>query len=152
VNISGYSDISSIDSYEARKASSADSKSFSIPDVARPLVLTPPDSLPSDFQSKIHSHSQDDYRMDNAYMQVDSQREYKTAQEEETDNFLKAYIKEDEVEDEEKKHDELIDYLLKALKGEEKELRMEGNTYMDAEVKMEYIKKRCPGLFASKTD
>jgi hypothetical protein len=136
-------------SYEARKVSSAESESFSIPDGARPLVLTPPDSIPSDLQRKIHSDSQDDYRMSSAFMQVDSQREYKTEKEEgETDNFLQKYVSEEE-EDEDKKDDKLVDYLLEALKGEEKELRMEGNSYMSAEDKKKYLKDNFPGLFAS---
>jgi hypothetical protein len=146
MNISGYSDISSVNSYEARKASPAESESFSIPDdapypVSTPLVLASPDSFPSDFQSKIHSNSQDDYYTDSAYMQVDSQREYKAG------NFLQEYVSEEE-EDEDKKDERLIDYLLEALKGEEKELRMEGNSYMDEKVKYEYLQKNFPGLFS----
>jgi hypothetical protein len=64
------------------------------------------------------------------------------------DNFLQKYVKGEEEEDD-KKDEGLIDYLLEALKGREKELRMEGNSYMNAEVKLEYLQNHFPGLFNS---
>ena len=100
-----------------------------------------PVSATGDFQS----------HMDSAFIQVDTQRKYETdieENEEETENFLQEYVKKEE-EEEEKKDEKLIDYLLEALRGREKELRMEGNSYMDDGVRMEYLQNNFPGLFGS---
>ncbi len=122
-------------SYEAKRVSFA--KGFTL-ERADPIPDLPiPTRTHSDSQSETYPNSQDDYRTSSAYAQVDSQRE----------NFLQEYVTEGE-EDEEKKDDKLVDYLLEALKGEEKELRMEGNSYMDDEERKKFLMNHCPELFA----
>jgi hypothetical protein len=149
MNVEGCCVTGNSNSYGARKAFFADSKPFSIPADVPPPVSTSPVSTPDNFQSETYSNSQDDYRTGSAFMQVDSQRKYETDKEEDvTDNFLQKYVKEEE-EEEEEKDERLVDYLLEALEGKEKELRMEGNSYMNAKVKLEYYQKNFPGLFNS---
>ncbi|MDR2581928.1 MAG: hypothetical protein LBC75_00425 [Fibromonadaceae bacterium] len=63
------------------------------------------------------------------------------------DNFLQEYVKGDKEEDEDEEDGRLVDYLLAALKGEEKELRAEGNSYMDDEERKKFLKGHCPELF-----
>jgi hypothetical protein len=94
--------------------------------------------------------------MDSAFMQIDLQRKYETDEEEEkeveeekeTDNSLKEYVREEE-EEEGEKNGKLVDYLLEALKGKEKELRMDGNSYISAKEKEKYYQIHFPGLFGS---
>jgi len=114
-----------------RKVSSTDSTPFSIP-------TDDPPPIERSFQSTTCSNTQNDYRTDNAYAQIDSQRE---------NNFLQEYIKKDKEDDEEEEDGRLVDYLLKALKGEEEELRAEGNSYMSDEDKMKLYGNHCPDLF-----
>jgi hypothetical protein len=150
MNIEGYSVTGSGNGYEAKKAFFADSKSFSIPDDVSPPVSISPvstsDNLQNETSPNLYLH---EYRMDSAFMQVDSQRKYEVDKEgeEKTDIFLQEYVKKEEEDEEEEEDGRLIDYFLKALKGEEEELRMEGNSYMSAEVKLEYYQKNFPGLF-----
>jgi len=125
--------------YELRKVSSADSKPFSIPDDAPHPVSKSGNEL--QFRGEI-SKIQNDYRTDNAYSQIDSQRE----------NFLQKYVKGDEEEDEDEEDGRLVDYLLKALKGEEEELRAEGNSYMNDEERKKFLMGHCPELFAGLAD
>jgi len=120
--------------YELRKVSSADSKPFSIPDDAPQPVSKSGNEL--QFRGEI-SKIQNDYRSDNAYTQIDSQRE----------NFLQKYVKGDEEEDEKEDDGRLLDYFLKALKHEEEELVAEGNSYMDDEARMKFLGIHCPDLF-----
>jgi hypothetical protein len=148
MNVEGYCVTGNSSSYEAKKAFFAESKPFSVSADASPPVSASPVSTPSNFQSETYPNLQDDYRMDSAFMQVDSQRKHEIDKEEEADNFLKEYVKEEE-EEEEEKNGRLVDYLLKALKGEEKELRMEGNSYMSAKEKEKYYQIHFPGLFSA---
>ena len=116
--------------YELRKVSSADSKPFSIPTDGPPPIELP-------FQCTTCSNTQNDYRSDNAYTQIDSQRE----------NFLQKYVKGEDEEDEKEDDGRLLDYFLKALKHEEEELVAEGNSYMDDEARMKFLGIHCPDLF-----
>jgi hypothetical protein len=153
MNLVSFHAVDNSSRYEARKAFFADSKPFSIP-AAPPSAAEAPSAAktppPASTPSEASPNSRNDYCMDNAFMQVDSQRKNEIEEEEgEAPNFLQQYVKKEEEEEEEKKDEKLLDYLIEALKGNEKELRMEGNSYMSDEEKFKYYQRHCPGLFGS---
>jgi len=124
--------------YEVRKVSSADSKPFSIPgDAPQPVSHSGNELQFRGEISTISTNTQNDYHSDNAYKQIDSQR----------NNFLQEYVKGDKEEDEDEEDGRLVDYLLKELEGEEEELRAEGNSYMDDEERKKFLRNHCPELF-----
>jgi hypothetical protein len=89
-----------------------------------------------------------DYKVGEAFQQIDSQRKNETSEAEERENnFLQEYIKKDKEEDEDEEDGRLVDYLLKELKGEEAELRAEGNSYLSDEDRMKLLGNHCPDLF-----
>jgi len=59
-------------------------------------------------------------------------------------NFMEFI--ENEKEEEKDKNEGMVDYLLEALKGTEKDLRMEGNSYID---KLKYIEEHYGNLINS---
>ncbi|MDR2595537.1 MAG: hypothetical protein LBC87_12270 [Fibromonadaceae bacterium] len=134
--------------YELRKVSSDDHNPFSIPDDAPKPVSKSGNELQFKGEISTNTHTQNDYRTGSVYMQVDSQRKNEIGEtEEQKDNFLQKYVKGDEEDEEEEEDGRLVDYLLKALKGEEEELRAEGNSYMDDEERKKFLKGHCPELF-----
>jgi len=132
MNISASYSVTSNESvYKPEKVSPANSEAFSLPE---------PTPIPVHLHSEPPSDSPNDYYTSTAYQQIDEQRE-----EEEEKNFLQQYIEEEE-EVEEKNKEPMIDYLIAALKGEEKEVRMEGNKHMD---KVKYMMENFPQLMAA---
>jgi len=161
MNIDGYHAAGNSYSYETRKTFSADSKSSTPDDI--PIPVSTPEassnvSPPSYFQSETYSNFQEDYRMNSAYIQVNEQRkdelqridesadETDSEADPETENFLEKYMSEGK-EEEDEKSDSLTDYLLEALKGEEQDLNIPGNSYMSTEEKLEYYQNKFPELF-----
>jgi len=145
MNVEGYHAAGNSYSYETRKTFSADSK-LSTPDDI-PIPVSTPEAAPkvsssSDFQSE--TYLQEDYRMNSAFIQVNEQRIDEA--DSETENFLQKYVSEGEEEGDEKS-DSLTDYLLEALKGNEQELNVPGNSYMSAEAKLKYYETNFPELF-----
>jgi len=114
------------------RVSPANSEAFSLPN---------PIPIPENFRRETPSlDSPDDYYTSSAYQQVNAQRE-----DEEEKNFLQKYREEAEEEDEKDK-EPMIDYLIEALKGREKEVRMEANKHIDKE---KYMKDNFPQLMAA---
>jgi|GEM_PF-7026013 len=157
MNIEGYHAAGNSYSYETRKTFSADSKSSTPDDIPIPVSTpeaSPKVSPPSYFQGETYSNFQEDYRMNSAFIQVNEQRKDELQRIDEADdeadseaeNFLQKYVSEGEEEGDEKS-ESLTDYLLEALKGNEQELNVPGNSYMSVEDKLKYYETSFPELF-----